>query len=154
SLLCTGEIGEGRTHLNRSLALYDSVVHRPLAMRFGQDMRMAALSYRSMGLWLLGYPEQALADASEALRDAREIGHAASLMYALLHSTIFVHIPCGNFPVAKRQLDELVDLAGEKSASIWRAGGIFAQGWLFALTDKAAEAIQYINSGLSMWQST
>jgi predicted ATPase len=154
SLLCTGEIGEGRTHLNRALALYDPVVHRPLAVRFGQDIRMAALCYRSMGLWILGYPEQALADASEALRDAREIGHAASLMYALLHSTIFVQIPCGNYPVAKRQLDELVDLAGEKSASIWRAGGIFVQGWLFALADKATEAIQFITSGLPMWQST
>jgi hypothetical protein len=42
SLLCTGEIGEGRTHLNRALALYDPVVHRPLAVRFGQDIRMAA----------------------------------------------------------------------------------------------------------------
>jgi predicted ATPase len=154
SLLCTGEMREGRTHLNRALALYDPVVHRPLAMRFGQDIRIASLSYRSMGLWMLGYPEQALADASEALRDAREIGHAASLMYALLHSTMFVHIPCGNYPVAKRQLDELVELAGEKSASIWRAGGTFAQGWLFALTGKPEEAIQFINSGLSMWQST
>jgi predicted ATPase len=75
-------------------------------------------------------------------------------MYALLHSTIFAQIPCGNYLVANRQLDELVDLAGEKGASIWRAGRLFAQGWLFAATNKAAEAIQFINSGLSMWQST
>jgi hypothetical protein len=32
---------------------------------------------------LLGYPQAALADAAAALQDAREIGHATTLMYAL-----------------------------------------------------------------------
>ena len=36
-------------------------------------------------LWMLGYPEAALADAEQALKDAREIGQAATLMYALVH---------------------------------------------------------------------
>ena len=36
-----------------------------------------------MALWMLGYPEAALADAEHALKDAREIGQAATLMYAL-----------------------------------------------------------------------
>jgi len=34
-------------------------------------------------LWVLGYPEAALADADHALKDAREIGHAVTLMLAL-----------------------------------------------------------------------
>ena len=33
---------------------------------------------------MLGYPEAALADVEQALRDAREIGQAATLMYALV----------------------------------------------------------------------
>ena len=40
---------------------------------------MATLSYRSLVLWMLGYPAAALADTEHALKDAREIGHAASL---------------------------------------------------------------------------
>ena len=36
-----------------------------------------------LALWMLGYPEAALADADQALNDAREIGQAATLMYAL-----------------------------------------------------------------------
>ena len=42
------------------------------------------VSFRSMALWMLGYPEAALADAEHALKDAREIGQAATLMFALL----------------------------------------------------------------------
>ena len=83
SLLCTGDIAEGRAHFDQAIALYDPAEHRPLATRFGQDVGVAILSYRSLALWLLGYPEAALADAEHALKDAREIGQAATLMYAL-----------------------------------------------------------------------
>ena len=83
SLLHTGDIAEGRAHFDQAIALYDPAEHRPLATRFGQDVGVATLSYRSLALWLLGYPEAALADAEHALKDAREIGQAATLMYAL-----------------------------------------------------------------------
>ena len=59
SLVFTGDITEGRAHLDRAIALYDPVAHRPLATRFGQDVRVAILSYRSWALWMLGYPEAA-----------------------------------------------------------------------------------------------
>ena len=35
----------------RRIALYDPAEHRPLATRFGQDARVAILSYRSHGLY-------------------------------------------------------------------------------------------------------
>ena len=57
SLLITGDIAEGRAHYDQALALYDPAEHRPLATRFGQDVRVAILSFRSLALWLLGYPK-------------------------------------------------------------------------------------------------
>ena len=100
SLLCTGDIVEGRAHSDHALALYNPAAHRPLATRFGQDVGVAILSYRSWALWLLGYPKAAIADADQALKDAREIGQAATLMYALLHTSM-VRINCGNYAAAK-----------------------------------------------------
>ena len=76
SLVWTGDIAEGRAHYDQGIALYDPAEHRPLATRFGQDAGVAILCYRSMALWLLGYPEAALADAEQALQEAREIGQA------------------------------------------------------------------------------
>ena len=101
SLLCTGDIVEGRAHYDQAIALYDPVEHRSLATRFGQDVGVAILSYRSLALWMLGYPEAALADAEHALKDAREIGQAATLMYALLHAS-WTHILNGNLRGSKR----------------------------------------------------
>src|SRR6516225_8643886 len=79
----TGSILEGRAHYDQAIALYDPVEHRPLVTRFGQDTKVAILSYRCWVLWLLGYPDAALADIENALKDAREIGHAGTLMVAL-----------------------------------------------------------------------
>ena len=146
SLLCTGDIAQGRAHFDRAIALYDPAEHRPLATRFGQDVRVAILSFRSWALWLLGYPEAALADADHALKDAREIGQAATLMFAL-SLTSLAHFFCGNYAAADTQSDELVALADEKGALIWKAYGMMNQGCVLALTGKAADAVQMITSG-------
>jgi hypothetical protein len=57
------DFAEGRAHYDQAIALYDPAAHRPLAMRFGQDIGVTILSYRSQALWMLGYPDVALADA-------------------------------------------------------------------------------------------
>ena len=56
SLLHTGDIAEGRAHFALANALYDPDEHRPLATRFGQDVGAAILFWKSLSLWLLGYP--------------------------------------------------------------------------------------------------
>jgi predicted ATPase len=116
SLLHTGDIVEGRTHFALANALYDPVQHRPLATRFGQDVGVAILFWKSLSLWLLGYPEAALADADDALKSAREIGQAATLMYTLTF-TLWIHILRGNYAAASAQADESVALADEEGSA-------------------------------------
>jgi tetratricopeptide (TPR) repeat protein len=154
SLMLTGDIAEGRAHYNQAIALYDPVQHRALATRFGQDVRVAILSFRSLSLWLLGYPEAALADLAQALKDAREIGQAATLMYALIHTTMFVHIPCGSYTSAKPALEEVVALADEKHAPFVKALAMLDQAWILTLTGKASDAIQMFTSGMAAHRST
>jgi len=68
SLLHTGEIADGRAHLDRAITLYDPAEHRPLATRFGQDIGAATLSWKSLAFWLLGYPQAALTDSETRSR--------------------------------------------------------------------------------------
>jgi tetratricopeptide (TPR) repeat protein len=153
SLLLTGDIAQGRTHLDQALALYDPAEHRPLATRFGQEIRVAILGHRSMALWALGYAEAALADAEQALRDAREISHAATLMYAL-YNTSLTPILRRNYAAAKAEADELAALADEKGALLWKAWGMMNQGCVFALTGKASDSVHKITSGITAVRST
>ena len=153
SLLATGDIAESQAHLDRAIVLYDPGEHRPLATRFGQDLGVSTLSYRSFASWFLGYPEAALVTADRALKDAREIGQAATLMYTLNFMPL-TYIYCGDYAAAKAQADEVVALADEKGSLFWKAFGMMNQGWLFALTAKASDAVQMITSGITAWRST
>jgi predicted ATPase len=153
ALMCTGNIAEGRTHFDHAIALYDPAEHRPLATRFGQDARVSVLSFRSLALCILGYSEAALADAEHALKDAREIGQAATLMNALAYESM-THMHCGNYAAANAQLDELFALADEKGALLWKALEMVLQGRLLALTRKASDAVKMITSGIGALRST
>jgi class 3 adenylate cyclase/tetratricopeptide (TPR) repeat protein len=153
ALVFTGNIAESRKHLDRAFALYDPAEHRPLAARFAQDAAVSILNYRAIALWLLGTPDAALADVAQGLNHAREIAQVGSLMFALFHASL-VHIFCGAYSAASALTEELVALAEEKGALIWKAWGMMNQGWLFALTGKAADAVQTINSGIAVFRST
>ena len=153
SLLCTGAIAEGRVHFDQAMALYDPAEHLPLATRFGQEVRVAIFSFRSIALWVLGYPNAALEDVKHALDNAREIGQVATLMYALTNTSP-VLMDCGSYELANAQLDELIALADEKGASYWKAIGMLFRGNLYALTGNAAGAVQMITTGITAFRST
>jgi class 3 adenylate cyclase/predicted ATPase len=153
SLMLTGGILKGRTHYNQAFALYDPTKHRPLATRFGQDVGVSIFVYRAMAHWMLGYPETALADADHALEDAREGGHAGTLMYAQLH-TSFTNILCAEYAAANAQSNEVIRLADEKGAALWKALGTMEKGCVLALSGKASEGIQMITSGITTYRST
>ena len=140
-----GDIAEARAHLDLAIALYDPAEHRPI---------LGGLYWRSKALWVLGYPEAALVDIDQALKDARESGHALSLFWALTGSFFFVDSYCGNYTTANARVDELIALADEKDAAFWRAGGMLGRGWLLGFTGRAADAVQMITSGITAWRST
>ncbi len=153
SLLFTGDIAEARTRLDHAIALYDPTEHRRLTMRFGVDVRNAALVHRSWALWMLGYPEAALADAEFAVKDAREFGQGATLIQALL-LTNYCQIFGGYYAAAKQRIDEGISLAGEKGAAFWKTAGMILHGWIFARTGEAADAVQTITAANAAYRST
>jgi predicted ATPase len=153
SLAFVGDFTQGRAHLDRAIALYDPAAHRPLATRFSHDTRTSSLLRRSQALWGLGYPEAALADISGALLDARVIGQAATLFFALWGGC-WIHTFCGSYTVANALADELGALADEKGAFQWKAFAMLSRGLLFALTGKASDAVQTITSGVTSYRQT
>jgi predicted ATPase len=153
SLMLTGDILKGREHYNHAFALYDPAKHRPLATRFGQDVGVSIFVYRALAQWMLGYPETALADADHALEDARESGHAGTLMYAQFHTSL-TNVLCARYAAANTQSNEVVRLADEKGAALWKALATMQKGSVFALSEKVSEGIQMITPGITAYLST
>jgi predicted ATPase len=148
----TGDLNGSKEHFDRAIALYDPVEHRALAPRFGQDNRVAALSYRAKALWLLGFPASALADIESALKDGREIDHGPSLMYAVqMAATLNIH--SGYYTAARKHADEIVTFSTQKGVGFWKAYGMLAQGEASALLGNASDAVQTIASAINAYRS-
>ena len=105
-----------------------------------------------MALWLLGYPDAALQDADCALMEARQIEHAATLMFTL-NFPILTNTYCGNYDAANDHIDELVALAEEKGAPFRKAEGVLRRGYILTLTGKAATAVEMVSTGIDLWRS-
>jgi predicted ATPase len=153
ALQFTGQIEESLVHYKRALELYDPGEHRGLVTRINVDSEVSVLTHRSRSLWLLGYPEAARTDAHRAVKNARGIGHAATLMFAL-SLTSMTHILCGNYVEAIAQEDEVAALADEKGALMWKVQHMINRGLLLAFTGKTSDAIQTITSGITAYRAT
>jgi class 3 adenylate cyclase/predicted ATPase len=154
ALSIMGDFMGGKEHYDRALAIYDPAEYRPLTTRSGRDVGVALLSVRSHNLWILGYPAAARSDAERALNEAREIGHAATLMYALWFAS-WLHMRDRAYAEAQLLLDKLAALVDEKDATLfWKATEIAFRGVLFAETGNASDAVRAITSGMTSLRST
>ena len=153
SLLLTGDIVTSREHFDCAIALYDPLEHRHLATRFGVDLGVSAFTYRSWALWLRGYPQAALVDADYALKEARDIGQAATLMIRTLrHRTN----PCllWELHVSNGAIRRTCGTGGQKSALFRKAQGMAHRGCVLALSGKASDAVYVIGSGITALRAT
>jgi class 3 adenylate cyclase/predicted ATPase len=153
TLLCIGNAAEALSQLDRCLTIYDSATHRPLATRFGQDVGAAAMAFRPLALWLLGYPGTASVEIGRAIDAARDTGHAPTLMF-VLGCTTFTHICRRDHAAAKLQIDEALALTEEKGAVFFNAMATAQRGCELALTGKSAAAVATISAGVTGYRST
>jgi hypothetical protein len=79
---------------------------------------------------MLGYPEAAQKDADDAVNSAREIGHGATLILALIYKATN-HLQSGAYAKANVCIDQFLALAEESGALFWRVvGGWYEVGFL------------------------
>jgi class 3 adenylate cyclase/predicted ATPase len=153
AMALSGNPVSGKEHYDRALAIYDPAEHRPVTTRSGRDVGIGALSSRSNCLWWLGYPAAARDDGELAVKNARETGHATTLMFAL-HTAGSNHLYCRDYAAANAPLDELIGLADERGAPYWMALGTAVRGALFAVSGNASDAVLAITSGITSLRST
>jgi predicted ATPase len=153
ALLFTGDLAGGRAHHDRAIALYDMAAHRSLANRFGQDMGVTILTWRHLNLWILGYPEAALADVKRALEIAHETGQVGSLIYAQIHAGL-TQMHCGNFMAAQVQWENLLVFLEEKGALFWRTPLMLYQACCLVRLGKHSDAVKIFTGSVNAWQST
>jgi class 3 adenylate cyclase/predicted ATPase len=154
--LCLYHIGgfrSAREHLERVLSIYVPGTHHPLTSIAAFDMRAAALTYLSLSLLILGYPEQARQCNEQSLLWSRSLRHPHTLAFSL-HYAAFFHLIGDLGPAADEVLDELRTLAAEQRFPIWGAGADIMRGYVLAVRGEAAEGLRIAHQGLAERQAT
>jgi predicted ATPase len=77
-----GALPAARPHLEEGIACYTPNQRRASVYRMGLDPGVGCRLFAAMTLWLLGYPDQALAGLHEALALAHVLSHPYSLAFA------------------------------------------------------------------------
>jgi serine/threonine protein kinase/tetratricopeptide (TPR) repeat protein len=106
ALFHLGDLDAAHQHLTRSLAMYDPSFHNPRVWQTGVEPGIFCRCEQSRTLMLRGFPDQALACAREAVRQARALDHPQPLAFSLLFE-ILVHVARRSPRDVLRAYDEL-----------------------------------------------
>ena len=147
SLFWLGELTAARAHFETSIHAYDHHEHAALALRYGENPKVSALSYLSWTLWSLGYPDQALTTIREALALAGSLAHPPSMAIALFFAAR-VHMFLGDVAGVDKWTDALVTLAAKESFAFWSALGTVWQGWLLTQRAHDEQGITLMRQGM------
>jgi predicted ATPase/class 3 adenylate cyclase len=149
SLLYGGEILLCRDHAEQGLALYDPHEHRLHAVRYGgHDPGVCSRYHQALALWLLGFPDQAVAAAQDAVRLATEIEQPISLAIALCHVS-FLHQFRGEARLAQEWGEATMARSAEQAIFQFQATGTIIRGWAVAAQGDLEAGTAAIKEGLA-----
>jgi predicted ATPase len=152
NLLFAGEFVSYQNHARKLLELYNEDRHRHLASVMGYDPKVATLSH-SIGLWALGYPDQALVNVRQAVDWAEQIQHPFSQCYAQFFLA-YAHLLRREVPSVLENAKILISLSKQICNSFWFAQGLIVKGWAMAQMGQPEQGLQLLFQGFSIIRGT
>jgi predicted ATPase len=143
-----GALPAARLHLEEAIARYTPDQHRAPVFRIGQDLGVGCRAYAAWTLWLLGYPEQALARLREALALAHELSHPYSQAFAWCFAAR-VHQFRRDVPAVHEHAEAAVALATEQGFPFWAARGTTLRGWALAMQGQGEAGLAQLRQGMA-----
>lgn len=153
SLFSLGEVALARHYLELGVALYHPEQHHALAFSYGTDPGVHSLSLLTHQLWMLGYPDQALARSNQARNLAQDLAHPMSQAVSLAYAT-WLHQFRQDPDEVQTTATATITLCTKHSIMLYLTLATILQGWTMA-GPKADEAgITQIRQGLAGFQAT
>jgi class 3 adenylate cyclase/predicted ATPase/tRNA A37 threonylcarbamoyladenosine biosynthesis protein TsaE len=151
--LWLGALPTARLHIEASIAHYTPEQRRAPVFRLGFDPGVACRVNAAVILWLLGYPEQALACLRAALVLAHELVHPYSLTYARCMEA-YIYQFRRHVLAVHEQAEAAVALSTEQGFQLWVALGTILRGWALAWQGQGEAGLAQVRQGIGAWHST
>ena len=150
--LTKGEFAAALPHLKQARALYDPRHHAPLQYRYGQDVGAAASCYLSWVNWQLGFVDQALQIAADAVERAEELSHPHTQAFTICHARGMIDIFRRSSEDMRSYAGSVVSLCREHGLSHWMACGRILEGWAAVNDGEVDHGIGLIRAGVAAWR--
>jgi tetratricopeptide (TPR) repeat protein len=148
TLSTMGRTVEGQAILKPGTALYDLDKHGSLAQVYSFDPGGGCFNWVAFNLWLLGYPDQALAKIEEALVLMQKLSHPFSSCFTLIFAG-YIHRYRHEWRRAQEYAEEVIRIATEHEFPHWVQYGEILQGSALAHQGWTEEGIADIRRGLA-----
>jgi predicted ATPase len=144
-----GEYREAGDHIERALALFQPGRDDDLAFRLGLDLGVAAMSYLAIVSWPLGDAVHAYSLVDRLHARMACVTHIGSRSWGTLLSALF-DMMRGDHARAAPKTFELARLAREHELSMYRAFGVFLEGWATAADDTPGGGLEDMRRGVDL----
>ena len=148
-----GVLPTARMHLEDGIARYTLDQHRAPVFRMGPNPGVSCRYYNAVTLWLLGYPEQALARVHDALALAHELSHLFSLASARWWAALVYQLR-RDVPAVREHAEAAVALSNEQGFPLWAAIGTSFRGWALAMQGEGEAGMTQVRQGIDAWRAT
>jgi predicted ATPase len=152
NLMYGGKFAASRLHLEAGLALYDPISHRSLVYQAGIHPHLNSQLLLGIVLFCLGDPDQALAQSSAAIAEARRLAHAPSFAQSLTFGSRLLSL-VGDIAALDERAEQLVAVTTDQGFPHWHAEGTIFRGWVKVKSGNLTEGISLLRSGLEAYRA-
>jgi predicted ATPase len=154
SLFFGSELAAARPHLDQGMRLYDPQRHRTHAVLYsGHAPGVCCHMLAAPSLWLLGYPDQAVASIQAALVLAQQLAHPLSLALALYWAAVLHHLR-REVLLTQARAEAAMTIATDQGFPQQLAQAMPLQGWALATNGHGEEGRVQIQQGLAAYRAT
>jgi predicted ATPase len=151
-LFWLGELTRAQAYFEAGVHLYAAEQHS-LASLHRQGPGVTCLTYAALSLWLLGYPDQALQRAQEALTLAREVSRPFLWAYTLT-ALVLLHQLRREEHHVQEWAEAIITVSREEGFPYFLAIGTIFRGWALAKQGQAEEGMAQLHQGLATHRTT
>jgi predicted ATPase/class 3 adenylate cyclase len=138
-------------HLDQAIARLRAEPSRSRPFRLGNDAGPTCFTTSAFFLWMLGYPDKAVARAEEATTLATQLQHPYTHAYVEFHCGL-LRLWLRQPELAREHAVEVLQVVEQCNFPIWSALGTCLHGMADAELGRTEEGLAQVNEGIAQYQ--
>lgn len=151
-LMGLGEFSEAASHLEKMISFYDPREHHELRDVYGADPGVSSLTWCSWILWLLGYPEKALARSRDAIDLGQLLGDPDLQLFSQILAA-FLHLLMRKPDSARDLIQSCSSLLEQHPLPLYSADLEFLQGLCRAYGEEPEGGLENMSRSIESYKA-